>query len=180
MLKTILAFTVILIAGSISASAGADTGKKFRAILGFEISSHIPIAKIQESLGPAKFFQSGEFDKAICYTRGNTVILFTSFQPDDGTPARDTFDMLEISTAESGQDQLCSTLPARIPDSAIHLAGVKPGISVEQFRAAVGAKPSDEQETGAKGERVFQKFFSPAHYIYAAFNADGLYDVRVQ
>ncbi len=159
-------------------------GAQFRSLLGFKVSAGVPTARIQQFLGSAKAFESGEFAKAICYYRKQTVVILTSFQGDDRshTPDTDTFDEYEvISPTAAGMEEVCSALPSKIPDAAFQPGGLKLGMSIDQFEALTGATAADEMQNGVKSSRVFQKFFSPAHYIYATFDTkNGLTNFRVQ
>jgi hypothetical protein len=156
-------------------------GAQFRSLLGFKVSAAVPTAHIKQFLGSAKAFEAGEFEKAICYYRKQTVVILTSFQGDDGTHTPDTFDMYEVSLMAADMEEACSALPSKIPDAAFQPGGLKLGMSIDQFEALTGATAADEKQNGVKSSRVFQKFFSTAHYIYAAIDTKkGLTNFRVQ
>jgi hypothetical protein len=159
-------------------------GAQFRYLLGFEVSAGVSMAHIQHVVGSAKTFKAGEFEEAICYYRGHTVMVLTSFHGDgDGDDAGypDTLDMYEVTLiAEPDAENNCSPLPSKIPDAAFQPRGLKLGMSINQFEALTGATAADELQNGVKSSRVFQKFFSTAHYIYGAFDTKGLATFRVQ
>ena len=156
------------------------TGQEFRYLLGFEVSAHLPITSIQKILGTARTLNTGEFENAICYYRNQTIVTLTSFQSDDDSQSPDTFDMYEVSLATLDNIVGCANLPESIPDAAFQPAGLKLGMSIDQFKTLSGTTADDETKNGVKSSRVFQKFFSPDHYIYAAFDAKGLTNFRVQ
>lgn len=181
-MKRYFALSVVLLF-AISHPAHAENaiaGQQFRSLLGFEVSAGVPIKNIQRFLGRAKAFQAGEFEKAICYYRGQTVLTMISFQGDDGSRSPDAFDMYEVSLVAVGAKEVCSILPIKIPGAAFQPAGLKLGMSIDQFKALTGATDADEMKNGVASSRVFQKFFSIGHYIYAAFDTKGLTNFRVQ
>jgi hypothetical protein len=144
---------IILLLIFTPATVLATNGEEFTEVLGIRIAQDITLADIQKRLGQARIVETGdggEYKAAICYYSPKCQTEVEFWSSDLGGPEHDLIGFT-LSRSKSAPS-VCAALASDDCDSLKVPGGLKLGITIDDFKNAVGSDVELE-------ESFYQKAF---------------------
>lgn len=132
-----IVFFIFLLASLGRPALAQDSGAKFTSFAGFRLGT-VTLSDVQKKLGKARLIETGEageYEAVICYRTDLGVVYFLS-----GEMGGSELDLLAFGISDNDKTKPCSPFPKKWPSPRLELAGLRLGMTKDQFERVVATK----------------------------------------